>query len=515
MGDNIDKSILILEEIASFYKGKVEKKENDLINASKEVESKFKEILDDNAKENLKSQTSVNPILYYGLKSRVKSPESFKEKLIRKNLGFRLISEFAITSKEDFLTKRNKIYKKIILFDDIIGIRIVTELKEDCKSVHELLLEVQDKLVENDIVINVDEINEQPEKMQNGLPIYRMKGVYEEKYGFELQIKSKIEEAWGDLDHNIFYKDYSITPIKNTVQETMNHVGKLLDKIEYLLLGLRKSNKEYEKNLKQLVDLKEIDEELTEIINNKIKVNFDVSKIASFIVFFRNELNVESKADKITNLNFDNLGFETNDNFQKNYIQIRTVCFELQIIETLYFNWAKNKGRIINTEKKYEKNLNVFIDLFIKHLSEKILENKELLDNELGEFSILKSRIIKLVEKYKSNDIFISTSKHIKLINIENQINSFFEENPPHHDDDFCKEILEIIKNLLLSVFYDQNIKDSNLKLTKFLNEHEDDIDKNQIENILIDLKNNLNVDRNKEMIKITEKTLNIIKNGF
>ena len=89
---------------------------------------------------------------------------------------------------------------------DIIGVRVVTELRHDCNKVLALLRAFIDDLATTEVVLDKIDLESQPQKMKNGLFIYKIKGIFRSDFGFELQIKSKIEEAWGDMDHAIFIK---------------------------------------------------------------------------------------------------------------------------------------------------------------------------------------------------------------------------------------------------------------------------------------------------------------------
>ncbi|RZJ90684.1 MAG: hypothetical protein EOO20_07445, partial [Chryseobacterium sp.] len=186
------------------------------------IKELFLDLLDSKANDYLlQSMNSVYANKYYQIKDRIKKKDSFYEKLIRKDLGLKIVNQFSIVQNKMALNDRKpEILNAIKEFDDLIGLRIVTELKADCPNVYKLLLNSPEFFQNNQIEFL--DLEDQPQKMKNGLPIYRIKGKFQGLYLFELQIKSKIDEAWGDMDHSIFYKDYSVSPIKDTVQVTMN-----------------------------------------------------------------------------------------------------------------------------------------------------------------------------------------------------------------------------------------------------------------------------------------------------
>ena len=62
----------------------------------------------------------------------------------------------------------------------------------------------------------------------------------------------------------------------------MNNVGKLLEDIDELLLGLRNSGTQYQENLEQLANLKSLNDELYPLIKEKLGISFEIGKVASF-----------------------------------------------------------------------------------------------------------------------------------------------------------------------------------------------------------------------------------------
>jgi relA/spoT family protein len=126
------------------------------------------------------------------INSRIKSEESLREKLERKNY----INKWGI----NFNSNSTKIQEKICEnLPDLIGFRINCYFKEDEKSIFE---ELQNYLKNNDSV----EIEEFPNnKQKNGHIIYKIACKYNH-FAFEVQVKSLLNDVWGEVEHSTIYK---------------------------------------------------------------------------------------------------------------------------------------------------------------------------------------------------------------------------------------------------------------------------------------------------------------------
>jgi ppGpp synthetase/RelA/SpoT-type nucleotidyltranferase len=344
--DFIEKNIDVFERVVKIYEDEVK---DILDHEAKELVKRIKKVIDQHSSNyNLETQNDVNPIKYYSLKYRIKGAVSLKEKLVRKNEGFKIIEIGEINEPAEVQTKKASVVSQLKRMPDIIGVRIVTELRYDCSKVLALLRAFVDNLAASEVVLDKIDLEAQPQKMKNGLFIYKIKGIFRADFGFELQIKSKIEEAWGDMDHAIFYKDYSVTPIKNVTQVTMNNVGKLLENIDELLLGLRNSGSQYQENLEQLANLKSLNDELYPLIEQKLGISFEIGKVASFLYSVKEKAfaGIENP-QSITNLDCSFFAFDVTDERLQRYVKIREQSFELMIIEAAYFNWSTLNGKLI------------------------------------------------------------------------------------------------------------------------------------------------------------------------
>ena len=127
--------------------------------------------------------------------SRIKSVESLKEKIKRKNY----ISKWNIESEE-----KNELQKKICAnLPDLLGYRINCYFRNDEEIVYSKL---KDFLKNNENIDIEENSNLLP---KNGHKIYKLACKYKEMsniFSFEVQVKSLIHDTWGEVEHSIVYK---------------------------------------------------------------------------------------------------------------------------------------------------------------------------------------------------------------------------------------------------------------------------------------------------------------------
>lgn len=427
MPDFIDKNINVFERVVKLYEEEVK---DILEHEAKELVKRLKRVIDQHSSNyNLETQNDVYPIKYYSLKHRIKEAVSLKEKLVRKNEGFRITEIGEINEPEEVQAKKLVVLSQLKKMPDIIGVRIVTELRHDCNRVLALLRAFVDDLAASDIVLDKVDLEAQPQKMKNGLFIYKIKGTFRSDFGFELQIKSKIEEAWGDMDHAIFYKDYSVTPIKNVTQVTMNNVGKLLEDIDELLLGLRNSASQYKENLEQLTNLKSLNDELYPLIEQKLGISFEIGKVASFLYSVKEKaLEGVENPQTIASLNCSFLEFDVTNERLQGYVKIREKSFELMIIEAAYFNWCFQNGKLEVTQANYEESLNGYLNMLAAHIFNVIERENSAQAAELGDANNLSHKITEYSKYLDTHDLFLSEKTLIHISRIEGTIEEFFQE---------------------------------------------------------------------------------------
>lgn len=475
----------ILQEFEEDIKANVFK------NQAETIVNKMLVIIDRLApKYSLISKNSIRSIKHYNIITRVKESNSLKEKLIRNNIINEFINEVVIENIDG--VTRKKIKNKLYNLDDLIGVKILTDLNIDCKNMHDLLRspEFRSEAEANNIELNEKDLDNQPQKMRNGLEIYKIRCNHE-KYSFELQIKSKLVSSWGDMEHSIFYKDYAITPVRDTAQKSMNHVGKLLFDIDEFVESIRNANKDYSENAKALYFLSWFEEKYSPIVSTLLQnVNFKFDSISEILFQVDNVKKISKSSEfQINDLRFDHFLLKSTDEEKIHYINIRNRNYNLKILESIILSWYIDKKVIINIE-----NLDDIITLYFKVVKDATVNfmmqyfegyDETEMDSEIAIFH-------KISLKYQCNETF--------LIDIQ-KLKTFFS------DWNFSKSIFEEVNPKLKDLIF---IQLNNGNVDKYISDKEGEISKENIRKELIKLSKSLN-DSGKVLKKISARFKSVI----
>ncbi len=165
---------------------------------------------------------SYNPIEH--IKSRIKTPKSINEKLIRK--GYKPCLENA----------RNHIY-------DIAGIRIITSFTSDIYQLSKLICK------QNGIkIIEVKDYIKKPKS--NGyrslhlllqVPVYLSDRV--EYLNLEVQLRTIAMDFWASLEHKIYYKFEKTVP--SYITEQLTECAELANFLDEKMLSINEEIKKY------------------------------------------------------------------------------------------------------------------------------------------------------------------------------------------------------------------------------------------------------------------------------
>ncbi len=127
-------------------------------------------------------------MMFDSVESRIKSVASFEQKLSRKDY----INKWIVDNDKQI--NQNYILNNL---SDVIGFRISCYFIADEHRIYQRLLKETPK----DITFF-----DAKKRMQNGQVIYKVDGVYSDKCRFEIQIKSLVNNVWGEVDHRTLYK---------------------------------------------------------------------------------------------------------------------------------------------------------------------------------------------------------------------------------------------------------------------------------------------------------------------
>ena len=204
--------------------------------------------------------------------SRIKSEESLREKLERKDY----INQWGIK------TSNNKEIQRIVCekLPDLIGFRLNCYFKEDEKNIFEKLIK---HLKEMDCI----EIEEFPNtKQKNGHEIYKIACKYkelDEKFSFEVQVKSLLNDVWGEVEHSTIYKSRVYDSRAKLKKDMVEGLYRILDGADTQLNRLYSFS----------VELKEIKQELffkytfSELQNDEIILGEDYTNFFELIKYIK------------------------------------------------------------------------------------------------------------------------------------------------------------------------------------------------------------------------------------
>lgn len=351
---------------------------------------------------------NVHSGTYYDFNIRIKKNRSLEEKFFRKNLIWEIAEKLEGQESEE----RKKIINDFILgMDDLIGIKILTQVKSDSEKIYEILNKNLDVLKMNGIEFK--DFHKQPKPMKNGMDIYNIKGRYKNEYNFELQIKSQIESAWADMDHEMFYKDYDITPVRKSVQVTMNKVGKLLHEIDGLLFSIRNSKLDFAVEENKIILLRKLNEEYQSFIQDMFKVEFpfDFSRYVDFYDYMATALKCERNRISIGYVAEPNIIHAETENITKIYADLHRKNYDTLVNEVIFLSFKNMQ----NQDVSQSLNLKEYIDLYVDYLVNSFVINDDYIEGMTEViFEIL--NYCPKVEVYINHNTFKEISEYFSTV---------------------------------------------------------------------------------------------------
>jgi len=187
----------------------------------------------------LKTKLTPEQKLFDNIESRVKSLDSFQEKIHRKDyLHIWQVGDDLIANQRLIATN----------LPDLIGFRINCFFWPDESKIYEIL---QEYYAEGNFP-NFELDFSENKRQKNGHIIYKLTGKYTDSssepkvYNFEIQIKSIMHNIWGEVDHKTIFKgrDYDADcSSKKAITEELFHILQSSDKQLLTLLGRKNEEK--------------------------------------------------------------------------------------------------------------------------------------------------------------------------------------------------------------------------------------------------------------------------------
>ncbi|MBQ0000919.1 MAG: hypothetical protein KBT01_05200, partial [Clostridiales bacterium] len=284
---------------------------------------------------------SSKEIKLWLISSRVKGASSLAEKIIRGQQFYDLDLSTDETSEATILANN----------DDLIGLRYLVSLSCDCASVFQMICDHYDELTAKNITFS--NLKSNPEIMHNGREIYRLKGRYEDKYPFELQIKSKIDSAWADEEHMLFYKESRYSYIQKSQRAIMNQVGELLDQADKLMCLIRHSHDEYTPDeIRESEFYQKLENRYAPVLREAISNTILLKQYRTAFYYYFNVWGEKSRKsflrrmteeDPLTSINSFTVDEDVKKSLLwKNYEAMKESCLEFILAEHISGDWLSS-----------------------------------------------------------------------------------------------------------------------------------------------------------------------------
>lgn len=377
----------------------------ELVSINKEVRNYFSDVLKDD-------ERALN------LSTRIKTPQSLREKLIRRNYYIKYPTPF-----EGF--------KKV---PDLIGLRIECRFIKDEKEIYQKIIDefriycgkgYYASNINKNIRLNLEDI--QPQVLNNGFKIYKLDGLYKNSktsYSFELQIKSLVNLFWGEIDHKILYKNYNYMIVEDFFRDIMNSIIDNLFMVDKQLMIL------YDHVTNSDASGKDPAEKQLKVLLSKIIHDVFINKIYGELGFV---FNIKVSTDIIVEFIFMKLKKNKDNSYGEDFISLINRINEISTLDM-------NLEEYINVDEKPK-----FYDSFTRNIGNLILASL----NKDFEWNIF-FKIITTIDKESDNQIF-EDFIHFVRYQYTLLILNLFENFDLSEDDK--RDIENFVLNLVIEKF--------------------------------------------------------------
>ena len=377
----------------------------ELVSINKEVRNYFSDVLKDD-------ERALN------LSTRIKTPQSLREKLIRRNYYIKYPTPF-----EGF--------KKV---PDLIGLRIECRFIKDEKEIYQKIIDefriycgngYYASNINKNIRLNLEDI--QPQVLNNGFKIYKLDGLYKNSktsYSFELQIKSLVNLFWGEIDHKILYKNYNYMIVEDFFRDIMNSIIDNLFMVDKQLMIL------YDHVTNSDASGKDPAEKQLKVLLSKIIHDVFINKIYGELGFV---FNIKVSTDIIVEFIFMKLKKNKDNSYGEDFISLINRINEISTLDM-------NLEEYINVDEKPK-----FYDSFTRNIGNLILASL----NKDFEWNIF-FKIITTIDRESDNQIF-EDFIHFVRYQYTLLILNLFENFDLSEDDK--RDIENFILNLVIDKF--------------------------------------------------------------
>ncbi|NLM07238.1 MAG: hypothetical protein GX219_10055 [Tissierellia bacterium] len=357
---------------------------------------------------------------FLNVSKRVKSYSSLKEKILRNNL-------FIEYKTPDVLFEN---------LSDLIGLRIECRFIEDEKKVYEDLLNLftintGDGYYTNSEVSSINLLmgETQPQVQKNGFEIYKFDGKYnysDRSVNFELQIKSLVNEFWGEIDHRVLYKNFNYMLTEDFFHDIMISIKDNLSMIDRQLMIVydHLSGVNYQKGKHKFSEIKSMTSKLVhdhyiQIIKEEVGFVIDFKKLTDLIVDY-----IYLKNQNVSDSDYGNYFIDLLNRFSKESDETISLTSHIEIGEIDYPNkFTKKVGTII----KEVINVDFKWNLFLRILFE--IEDENNNESFLNFLCFIKKNIEDIILEAISDIDTDDNLKELILISVMDAIADSFSRN--------------------------------------------------------------------------------------
>lgn len=249
-------------------------------------------------------------------------------------------------SLENKLIRKDDRYKELNEITDIVGIRIITYLESDIDAISTIIEKELKIDKENSIDKSkkrVDEFGYKSKHYIVGLNEEREKLVEYQRFKnlkFEIQIRSILQHAWAEIEHDLGYKGLSTIP--DSSKRTFNRLSALLEMADIEFDRLNQELIKYENEVEKLIE------------NEPENVNINQASLNSFNLTNRISKEVRNIVYSETKCTFTE-GFD-----YKNVINILINFFQINTIEELTKLFVENEILYLKFVKEFIKNKTLY-----------------------------------------------------------------------------------------------------------------------------------------------------------
>ncbi len=252
---------------------------------------------------------------------RIKSELLLKELMIHKKINFHKIESRLKDEKklEEKITRKNNKYKDICEITDIVGLRVIAYFEDEVDKIAEII----EKEFIKDPINSIDKRNletdrfgykslhyvvELSEERKNLTEYKRFKDLK-----IEIQIRSVLQHAWAEIEHDIGYKGELSVP--NSLKRNFYRVAALLETADLEFIRIKNQVANYEKTIER------------EIEKNPDDVEINLTSLTSYILNSKIVHEIDKQLTTNSNIGLDSeiKKAEPNDINKLYYLKVTTI----------------------------------------------------------------------------------------------------------------------------------------------------------------------------------------------